>query len=358
MIARAEAIIDLKALSHNFNIVKSYISAETNIMPMVKANAYGHGLVDVATQLADADAFGVATLPEAMCLRRAGIRQDIFVMCGFRTIDELPLFSQYALTAVVHHLDQITWLSQVKLAAPISVWLKVDTGMHRLGISPDDFAQALKGLKSQKNIRQPFGIMTHLANADGDSVFTQKQLDLFDALTKGLDHPKSIANSAGILSYKKAHHELVRPGIILYGVSPFADKTGHDLGLKPVMTFSSSIVSYKKIKQGEFVGYGNAWQAPHDLMLGIITAGYGDGYPRHIKEGTVALVGGKACCIVGRVSMDLLAIDVSALPNPKIGDRVVLWGADLPAEYVAKQSGTIPYELFCQISDRVEKRLA
>lgn len=358
MIPRVKATIDLNALSHNFNVIKNLIDPDTQIMAMVKANAYGHGLIDVARHLADANAFGVATLPEAIKLRNAGILQNIFVLCGFRTIDELELFSGYGLTAVVHHVDQIKWLSSVKLNNPISVWLKVDTGMHRLGVSPEEFPEAVKQLKTQVNVKQPFGMMTHLASADADKDFTNRQLNLFEALTQNFDNPKSIANSAGILAFKSAHQHLVRPGIILYGVSPFADKTGRDLGLKPVMTFSSSLVAYKKVKRGEYVGYGCAWRAPQDLMVGVVTAGYGDGYPRHMQPGAYVLMKGKPCLIIGHISMDLLAIDITQVSSPAIGDRIILWGEELPAEQVAKTSGTIAYELFCQLTERVAKEVS
>jgi alanine racemase len=354
---RVEATIDLNALSHNYNVIKNLVSKDTQIMPMVKANAYGHGLIEVAQHLQEADAFGVATLPEAFKLRDSGIKQDLFVMCGFRNADELSLFSELDLTAVVHHPDQVDWLLQASLEKPISVWLKVDTGMHRLGVSPEDFPSIVDKLNQSSNICHPFGIMTHLANADADKEFTQHQVDLFDKLTKDLDQPKSVANSAGILAFKAAHHQLVRPGIMLYGVSPFADKTGADLGLKPAMRFTSNLVAHKQVKKGEYIGYGCTWQADRDLVVGIVTVGYGDGYPRHAQNGTPVMVDNRVCPLVGRVSMDLLAIDISAVPNPTIGQSVVLWGEELPAEMVATSSDTIAYELFCQLTERVMKHV-
>ena len=355
MIPRVEATIDLNAISHNFNVIKSLVPGHTQVMPMVKANAYGHGLIDVATQLKEADAFGVATLPEAFRLRDAGIKQTIFVMCGFRHPDELPLFVELGLTAVVHHCDQVRWLVESKLNAPLSIWLKIDTGMHRLGISPDEFSSAYKALQGSANVKQPFGLMTHLANADADETFTNAQLALFASLTVDVDNPKSVANSAGILAFKEAHHQLVRPGIMLYGVSPFIDKTGADFGLKPAMKLTSGLVSYKSIKSGDYIGYGCNWRADRDMCVGIVTAGYGDGYPRHAHNGTPVRINDALAPVVGRVSMDLLAIDLSAVAHPRIGEEVILWGEELPAEHVAIAADTIAYELFCQLTERVSR---
>lgn len=357
MMPRIEACIDLNAISHNFAQIKSLVAADTEIMPMVKANAYGHGLIDVVNRLPEADAFGVATLPEAFRLRDAGVKQAIFVMCGFRSPDELPLFAELGLTAVVHHLDQVQWLTSASLSKPLSVWLKVDTGMHRLGVSADEFMSAYDSLQQSANIKQPLGLMTHFANADADAAFTQRQLTLFTQLTAGMNNPKSCANSAGILAFDDTHHQLVRPGIMLYGVSPFTHKTGADFGLKPAMRLTSGLVSYKTIKAGEYIGYGCQWRAEQDMQVGIVTAGYGDGYPRHAHNGTPVVINDCLAPIVGRVSMDLLAIDLSNVPHPRIGDRVLLWGESLPAEQVALAADTIAYELFCQLTERVHRSL-
>ncbi|PHQ81088.1 MAG: alanine racemase [Coxiella sp. (in: Bacteria)] len=357
MTPRVEMSVDLNALSYNFSVIRDLVGPDVAIMPMVKANAYGHGLADVAQQLTKADAFGVATLPEAICLRKGGIKQAIFVMCGFREPQELELFSELQLTAVIHHKDQIDWLLQAPLENPIAVWLKLDTGMHRLGVSIEQFEQAYQCLNASSKVSQPIGLMTHLANADADTAFTQQQLAIFDRYTGHVNNPKSVANSAGIINFKASHHQLVRPGLMLYGVSPFADKTGKELGLKQAMTLSSRLVSYKHIKKGAEVGYGCNWCADKDLVLGIVTAGYGDGYPRHAKNGTPVLIAGIECPIVGHVSMDMLAVDVSAVKQPYIGQHVILWGSDLPIERIALSADTIAYELFCQLTGRVTKKL-
>lgn len=356
MMPRIEATIDLQALTHNFSVVRDLVPKQTQIMPMVKANAYGHGLIEVAHQLNEADAFGVATLPEAFKLRDSGIEQPIFVMCGFRSPDELSFFSEFDLTAVIHHPDQITYLSESRVEKPISAWLKVDTGMHRLGVSPDDFSRCFDAMIASDQVLDSVGVMTHLAAADSDADYTAKQITCFEALTEDLNCLKSVANSAAILEFPSLHYDLVRPGIMLYGISPFVGKTGQDFGLKPVMTLVSYLVSYKKVSQGESIGYGCVDQADRDLILGVVTAGYGDGYPRHAHHGSIALVDDYPCPILGRISMDLLAIDISAVPHPSIGKPVLLWGEDLPAERVAAASDTIAYELLCQLTDRVVKK--
>lgn len=357
MTPRVEAIISLDAITHNFNVIRSHVKADTQIMPMVKANAYGHGLIEVAHHLQEADAFGVATLVEAMRLRDAGIKKNIFVMCGFRSSDEIPLFAEFNLTAVMHHLDQLNWLIQSPPATPISLWLKVDTGMHRLGIAVEDFEAVYESLSQLTSVKQPFGIMSHFANADADPDFTRQQLEQFQRLTAGITNPKSIANSAGIVAFHEAQYQLVRPGIMLYGVSPFADKTGAQLGLKPAMELWSRLVSYKKVRQGEPVGYGCTWRSKRDTIIGIVTVGYGDGYPRHACNRTPVLVNEQPAAVVGRVSMDLMAVDLSTVKRPAIGDKVLLWGEQLPVEHIATAADTIAYELFCQLTERVQRSL-
>lgn len=352
------ASIDLDALAHNFDIIRQKVPSNTQIMPMVKANAYGHGVLGVVSRLKDADQFGVATLAEALQLRDAGITKPITVMRGFCNSDEVQAFSQHNLTAVIHHAQQLEWLNQQSLPQPLNAWLKIDTGMHRLGFLPEQFLQAYMSLKTSPNIKQPFGLMTHLATADSDAVFVAQQLSAFEKLTKGLNNPTGIGNSAAILAHHKAHFDLVRPGIMLYGVSPFADRPASAFGLKPVMTLSSHIISTKQVSAGEPVGYGCTWTASQDTPIAIIGIGYGDGYPRHARHGTPVLVNNVVCPLVGRVSMDMIAVDISAVPDARVNDRVVLWGEGLPIEQIASVAGTIAYELFCSVTDRVERKRA
>lgn len=355
MIPRVEALIDLDALLHNFSVIRSLVGSAVSIMPMIKANAYGHGLINIASHLGEATSFGVACLGEATILRQLGTKKPIMVMSGFCDVHELSVFSELKLTAVIHHLDQIRQLETSKNREPIEIWLKLDTGMHRLGLNPTTFKSAYQRLLNCDQVQKPFGLMTHLASADGDEEFTRQQILLFNELTNGLDNPKSVTNSAGIFGFKEAYHELVRPGIMLYGISPFEGKTGPDLGLKPVMTLRSRLLACKPIKRGAKVGYGSTFEADRDLVMGIVAIGYGDGYPRHIKSGTSVLIQGVECPIIGRVSMDMMAIDLTGVENPYMGDPVILWGPDLPVERIAKAAGTIAYELCCQLTGRVNR---
>ena len=356
MIPRVEALIDLEALSHNFAVIRTLIGPRTGIMPMIKANAYGHGLVNVAAHLGEAVSFGVACLGEASTLRNLGVRKPIMVMSGFCDTHELSAFEELKLTAVIHNEDQIRQLELAKHTEPLAVWLKIDTGMHRLGVNPEQFKSAYQRLLNCDHVQKPFGLMTHLACADSNEEFSREQIALFNKLTAGLSNPKSITNSAGIFICKDAYHELVRPGIMLYGISPFASQTGSELGLKPVMTLRSRLLVCKSIKRGAQVGYGATFTAERDLLMGIVAIGYGDGYPRHIAPGTPVLVHGVECPIIGRVSMDMIAIDLTGVDNPQMGDPVILWGPQLPVERIAKAAGTIAYELCCQLTGRVSRK--
>lgn len=356
MIPRVEALINLEALSHNFSVIRTLIGPHADIMPMVKANAYGHGLVNIASHLGEAMYFGVACLNEASILRSLGIKKPIMVMSGFCDAHELAVFAELKLTAVIHHVDQIRMLEMSQdEVEPIPVWLKLGTGMNRLGLNPAFFKSAYERLSHCEQVQKPFGLMTHLASADTDVDFTCKQIALFDELTEGLDNPKSITNSAGIFSCTDAHHQLVRPGIMLYGISPFANKTGNELGLQPVMTLRSRLLAYQSVQRGTKVGYGCTFEADRDFLMGIVAIGYGDGYPRHIAPGTPVLVHGVECPIIGRVSMDMMAIDLTGVENPCMGDPVVLWGPELPVERIAAAAGTIAYELCCQLTGRVSR---
>ena len=356
MIPRVEALIDLDALAHNFAVIRALVGPHAGIMPMIKANAYGHGLVNVAAHLGEAASLGVACLGEASVLRNLGIRKPIMVMSGFCDEHELAAFEGLQLTAVIHNEEQVRQLELAQHDEPLSVWLKVDTGMHRLGVSPEQFQAMYQRLLNCAHVQKPFGLMTHLACADSDDAFSHEQIALFNAVTAGLSNPKSITNSAAIFNYKDAYHDLVRPGIMLYGISPFANKTGSELGLKPVMTLRSRLLVCKSIKRGATVGYGATFTAERDLVMGIVAIGYGDGYPRHVAPGTPVLVHGVACPIIGRVSMDMITVDLTGVNNPQMGDPVILWGPQLPVERIAKAAGTIAYELCCQLTGRVSRK--
>lgn len=348
----AEAHIDLIALQHNCQQIRK-LTSPSKMMAMVKSDAYGHGLLQVVKSLIDVDALGVACLDEALVLRKAGITKRIVLMSGFSNVTELSVINKYGLDVVVHHENQVEILQASKLNSPLNVWLKVDTGMHRLGFATQDAERAYYKLSKIFQVQQPLYIMTHLANADDLSESTTcKQLDLFKRISF-YSNPKSIANSAAIINCPESYADWVRPGIMLYGVSPLFNKTGEEIGLRPVMTLQSKIIAVKQLAKGDRVGYGGIWKCPENMPVGVVSIGYGDGYPRHAKNGTPVLVNGVQCQVIGRVSMDMLTVDLRNNPDAKCGDRVILWGKGLPVEYIAKFATTISYELLCGLTQRV-----
>lgn len=351
---RAIAAINLTALKHNFSLVKK-IAPSRSIWAMIKSNGYGHGLLRVAKILSEeADAFGVACMEEAMTLREAGIKTPIVVMRGFSNERELLKFVRYHLAAVIHQLDQVRLLEMHHLASPLSVWLKIDSGMHRLGFSIEEISSVYQRLQKSISVWKPIGLMTHLADADNiDRSFTESQINQFFTVTEKMEGPKSIVNSAGLFSYPNALVDWVRPGILLYGISPFSSENGMERNLRPVMTLSAIIAAIKKCRKDDTVGYGCAWCCPEAMPIGIVEIGYGDGYPRHAPNGTPTLLNEKVCPLIGRVSMDMIAIDLRSQPNARIGDKVILWGNGLPVERIAEKAGTIGYELLCNITQRV-----
>jgi len=352
------ASIDLSALNHNISFVRKRAGEHREIMAMIKSNAYGHGLVAIAQEMTSVDRLGVATIDEAFSLRQAGISKPIVVMIGFIFMEELKLLFHLQVETVIHSIEQIKLLERFdreKVSTPLKVWLKVDTGMHRLGFSLKDFPQAYRRLSQISIIQQPISLATHLADADNpDLLFTQTQIKLFDRLTHSLPGKKSICNSAAVLAYPQAFYHTVRPGIMLYGISPFPGKVGSALGLKPVMQFSAPIIAINRLRPGDKVGYGGTWQCQRQIRAGVVGVGYGDGYPRHIKPETSVWCKGRLCSILGRVSMNMIVIDLSDQDNVQIGDSVILWGDQLPVEKIACSAGTISYELLTQLTDRVK----
>lgn len=344
--------IDLSAIKHNLRQVRQF-SPTARIMAMVKANGYGHGLLRVAHALSEVDALGVATLDEAMMLRVAGITKSIVVMCGFINAEELRVMSEQHLTAVIHHFEQISLLQQTQLNSPLQIWFKIDTGMHRLGFLPEEVPTAYAQLSSCASVAKPINLMTHLACSDEPgSTHTKQQIAVFNeiAIWEG---PKSLACSAAIMAWPQTHADWIRPGIMLYGVSPFAARSGVEFGLKPAMSLTARLMAIKKLKKGEAIGYGATWVCPEDMPIGIVSIGYGDGYPRQAKNGTPVLVGEKRCALVGRVSMDMITVDLRDHVDAAVGDRVLLWGPGLPVEEIARCVGTSGYELLCKVTARV-----
>ena len=350
----AGAIINLAALRHNLQRARQ-LAPHTRIMAVVKANAYGHGIAPVAQALHETDAFAVACLEEALAIRHAGLAHPIVLLEGVFSDAELNEAAHNGCEVVVHDARQLALVEAARLQNAISVWLKVDTGMNRLGFPPAQTRLLWQRLAVARAVRGPVRIMTHLACADDSTnPRTQTQLQLFATATAGIQTERSIANSAGILAWPDSHADWARPGILLYGVSPFIGQTGAEENLIPAMTMTTELIAVKSLKKGDAVGYGGAWVAPEDMSLGIAAIGYGDGYPRHAPNGTPVLVDGTRVPLVGRVSMDMISVDLRALPDAQVGDRVVLWGPDLPVEEIARAAGTIPYELLCGITQRVK----
>ena len=349
----AQALIDLSALQHNLTRVKQAASGR-RVMAIIKADAYGHGIVRAARALTAADGYGVASIDEAIVLREAGVTHPITLLEGFFEASELELIGRHALGVVVHHAIQLDILERAAQQSPITVWLKIDSGMHRLGFAPSEVKSAWQRLTACVAVTQPIGLMTHLACADEKSnPATLHQLECFEQITAGLPGERSIANSAAILGWPQTHADWVRPGIMLYGVSPFSGGRAEEHGLKPVMTLRSALIAVHHFKRGDAIGYGASYVCPHDMPVGVVAIGYGDGYPRHAETGTPVLVNGQRVALIGRVSMDMICVDLSTEQGASVGDPVVLWGAGLPVEEVAENAATIAYELLCGVARRV-----
>jgi alanine racemase len=360
MIPAAYAELNLDAVQHNLQRVRQ-LAPNAKIMAVIKANGYGHGLVRIAKALYNADAFAVARVDEGVRLRKAGIKNGIAVLEGFTCAEELDELVNHQLDPLVHSVDQLEILESRKEHGACAVWLKLDTGMNRLGFKPKEFRQAYQRLNKCTIIRQPINLMTHLADADDrQGTVTLKQISLFnDTLAdlfpdQALSNERSIANSAGILAWKEALADWVRPGVMLYGISPFSDSTGEQLGLRPVMSLHSRLISVKPIVKGDKVGYSGTWVCEKPTILGVVAIGYGDGYPRYAKSGTPVLVNGQRVPLIGRVSMDMITVDLKTQPDAKPGDPVTLWGCGLPIEEIALCAETIPYTLACGITQRVQ----
>ncbi|RDE50374.1 MAG: alanine racemase [Candidatus Accumulibacter meliphilus] len=360
-----EARIDLAALRHNYLVARQYASRqhrEAKAWAVVKANAYGHGLLRAAAALGDvADGFALLDLDEAIALRQAGIRQPILLLEGFFEAADLSVCAAHELSVVVHRLEQLQLLRQATRATPsmrLPIYLKLNSGMNRLGITAAQLPAVRRELEASPALG-PLTLMTHFAEADGvaDERCIAWQLERFLAMTAdwpgAANFPVSLANSAAILRYPQTAHDWVRPGIMLYGGSPFADQDAASFGLKPVMTLHSRILAVQEIGIGERVGYGGSFVAPGPTRVGIVACGYADGYPRHAPGGTPIIVAGRRTQTLGRVSMDMLACDLTALPDAGVNSPVVLWGEGLPADAVASAAGTISYELFCALARRV-----
>ena len=357
-VAGPTAHIDGSALAHNLRVVRTR-AAGSRVLAVIKADAYGHGAVRAARALAAADGLAVARVEEALALRRAGVAGAILVLGGFRDPESLDRLAAEGVDAVVHAFDQVEMVRARPAGPPIRLWVKVDTGMHRLGFSPADFPDAWRSLAPLPGVAKPLHAVSHFASADEPgAAATGRQIARFDdtlAAIGGEPPPSSLANSAAVLAAPAAHRDWVRPGLMLYGASPMVGATARDHGLRPAMTLTAPLIAVKTIGRGAPVGYGGTWAAPETMLLGVAAIGYADGYPRHAPSGTAVLVNGRRAALAGRVSMDLVAIDLRGCPDARAGDRVTLWGEGLPVEEIAEAAGTIPYELLARLGPRVER---
>ncbi|MCP1675027.1 alanine racemase [Natronocella acetinitrilica] len=351
------AVISTDALRHNLEVARQHADGG-RVMAVIKANGYGHGLLRVAGALRQADAFAVTCMEEAIPLREAGYAHPILLLEGVFEPAELKQACRYRLDIAVHSEWQLRLLEDTRLPRPLSVWLKIDSGMHRLGFQPDAVAAIHQRLLDCAWIGPHVRFMTHLACADDrHDERTRLQVGNFDAVTRDLAGEHSIANSAGVLGWPEARRDWLRPGVMLYGVNPFIDGMEAP-ALRPAMTLKSRLIAINQYKAGDSVGYGATWTCPEDMPVGVVAIGYGDGYPRHAVSGTPVLVNDRETQLVGRVSMDMLSVDLRGLEQEvDIGDEVTLWGQGLPVERVAEKAGTIAYELLCGVTSRVHVQL-
>ena len=350
----AHALIDLSALRHNYRLAKSLTRCRA--LAVVKANAYGHGALQCAAALNDeADGFAVSSIDEALELREAGHQQPIVLLEGWFEAAELELICRHELWPVVHHHGQLVDLREANLSRPLHIWLKLDSGMHRTGFSVAEYPQVWRELHGSSKVASLTKI-THLARADEPKTGrTEQQLEAFLQATTGLEGPASLSNSAGVLAWPGAYGDWVRPGIMLYGSSPFGFAQEQAALLRPVMQLDSRVIAVHQIAAGEPIGYGSRFVTSRPSRIGVVAMGYADGYPRHAPDGTPVLVDGQRTCISGRVSMDMLTVDLTDLPNSGLGSYVRLWGDGLDAGEVASRAGTISYQLFCNLN-RVPRR--
>ncbi|MFT4562648.1 MAG: alanine racemase [Gammaproteobacteria bacterium] len=351
----ARVIVDVAAVVENFKVVQAR-SPNARIMAIVKADGYGHGIVRVAKALDDCtDSFGVASLEEAIKLREAGIARPIVLLEGPFEAAELRDIVAHRLECVVHSEHQLAWIAEA--AEKLNVWIKVDSGMHRLGFAPSQIPKVVESLQTGSH---SFRFMTHLASAHhANDRSVDEQLAVFHCAVDAYNSEASIANSSAVLSWPTVQAKWVRPGLMLYGVSPFETSVGSDHGLQSAMTVASQLIAVREVASGSGVGYGRGYICPTQMRVGVVAFGYGDGYPRNASTGTPIVVAGIRTQVIGQASMDMLTVDLRPIPDAAVGDPVVLWGRELPVEEIARHAETIPYELLCRVRMRaryVERR--
>ena len=345
-----KATIDLSALRHNLALVRKY-APRASVFAVIKADAYGHGVMRAAHALQSAEGFAVLELDAAVRLRDEGFTQRLALLEGLFEPAELEVAAERDLAIVIHNQEQLRMLDSAPDGAHFDVLLKINTGMNRLGFAPHAARDTLAKLKGHRAVRQ-LTLMTHFATAD-DARGVAWQVKAFDEIAAGQNLQCSLANSAAILRYPETHADWVRPGIMLYGCTPFADISAHALGLKPVMTLTSEIIAVRALQPGEGVGYAGVFEVTQAMRVGVVACGYADGYPRHAPTGTPIVVGGTRTRTLGRVSMDMLCADLTHIPAAGVGTPVTLWGEELSADEVALAAGTVSYELLCALAPRV-----
>ncbi len=345
------ATIHTAALTHNLGVARAQAGA-SRIWAVLKANAYGHGLLRAAKALQAADGFAILDFSEAERLREAGVHKPILMLEGFYKAEDIALLFRHRLTPVIHSIEQVEMLEKASFDGKLDVYLKVNSGMNRLGFAVDNVRLAWNALEAHAGI-DSVTLMTHFADAEGEGGVAA-QLQWFNELTQPFEGPRSAANSAALLRFpEETRGDWVRPGIMLYGCSPLGFKSAAEIGLKPAMTLHSEIIAVQHLQAGEYVGYGRTYQASQEMTLGVVACGYGDGYPRHAPSGTPVLVAGERTRTVGRVSMDKLSVDISDIPEAYVGTPVTLWGEGLSCDEVASAAGTVSYQLLCALSPRV-----
>jgi alanine racemase len=345
------ATICASALAHNLMVARGY-AGSAKLWAVLKANAYGHGLERAARALQAADGFAVLDFQEAARLRVAGVAQPILMLEGFFKPIDLPLLHKYSLTPVIHNAEQVEMLRRSRLEGEIDVYVKVNSGMNRLGFTVEGLRPAYNAVRMHPQVRS-VTLMTHFADADGAGGVAP-QLGWFNEIVKGFEAPRSLANSAALMRFpEQTRGDWARPGIMLYGCSPFVEQSAESLRLKPAMTLSSELIATQHLQPGERIGYGFTYEAVGELTVGVVACGYADGYPRHAPSGTPVLVNGRRARTVGRVSMDMLCVDIGDIPGAYIGSPVTLWGEGLSADEVAAAAGTVSYELLCALAPRV-----
>ena len=344
----ARALIDLQALRHNYQLAREVTGAKA--LAVIKADAYGHGAVRCAQALeAQADGFAVACIEEALQLRAAGIAAPILLLEGFFEADELPLIVEHDFWCVVHSLWQLDAIEHAKLTNPIHVWLKLDSGMHRVGLHPSDYKAAYQRLQASANVSK-IVLMSHFARADElGCTRSEEQLAVFQAARADLSAEVSLRNSPSVLGWPTMPSDWVRPGLMLYGTTPFEHAHALASRLQPVMTLESKVICVRELPAGEPVGYGARFITPTPMRIGVVAMGYADGYPRQAPTGTPVLVAGQRSQLLGRVSMDMLCIDLTNVPQAGLGSTVELWGKNILASEVAEKAETIPYQIFCNL---------